>query len=173
MFDGWENFYVIVGSAAGALIGLLFVVATLTAGYDRSHVLRGVNLYMTPTAVHFAVVLASSAVAMAPRLTVSTTAAALGLGALVGLANAARACIGIGVRRPDREAPHWSDFWLYGAGPAAIYVGLGGASVALWAGVGWAVQATAALLLALLLVGIRNAWDLVVWMAPQRKGDAE
>ncbi|MFZ1072124.1 MAG: hypothetical protein WAO21_01690 [Verrucomicrobiia bacterium] len=27
--DGWENFYVIVGSSAGALIGLQFVVITL------------------------------------------------------------------------------------------------------------------------------------------------
>ena len=29
---GWENFYVIVGSSAGALIGLQFVVMTLIAG---------------------------------------------------------------------------------------------------------------------------------------------
>ena len=27
--NGWENFYVIVGSSAGALIGLQFVVITL------------------------------------------------------------------------------------------------------------------------------------------------
>ena len=30
-FAGWENFYVIVGSSAGALIGLQFVVITLIA----------------------------------------------------------------------------------------------------------------------------------------------
>ena len=29
--DGWENFYVIVGSSAAALTGLMFVVITLTA----------------------------------------------------------------------------------------------------------------------------------------------
>jgi len=29
--DGWENFYVIVGSSAGALIGLQFVVIALIA----------------------------------------------------------------------------------------------------------------------------------------------
>ena len=29
--SGWENFYVIVGSSAGALIGLQFVVITLIA----------------------------------------------------------------------------------------------------------------------------------------------
>jgi len=32
---GWDSFYVIVGSAAGALIGLQFVVVTLIA--DRPH----------------------------------------------------------------------------------------------------------------------------------------
>lgn len=30
-FSGWANFYVIVGSSAGALIGLQFVVMTLIA----------------------------------------------------------------------------------------------------------------------------------------------
>jgi hypothetical protein len=28
--DGWENFYVIVGSSAGALIGLQFVVVEVS-----------------------------------------------------------------------------------------------------------------------------------------------
>ena len=34
--NGWENFYVIVGSSAGALIGLQFVVMTLVAGLPIS-----------------------------------------------------------------------------------------------------------------------------------------
>jgi hypothetical protein len=32
---GWQNFYVIVGSSAGALIGLQFVVMTLIASRHR------------------------------------------------------------------------------------------------------------------------------------------
>jgi hypothetical protein len=32
---GWENFYVIVGSSAGALIGLQFVVITLLSTVIR------------------------------------------------------------------------------------------------------------------------------------------
>jgi len=34
--DGWENFYVIAGSSAGALIGLQFVVMTLLAAAFRA-----------------------------------------------------------------------------------------------------------------------------------------
>ena len=35
MTSAWESFYVIVGSSGGALIGLQFVVITLTA--ERRH----------------------------------------------------------------------------------------------------------------------------------------
>jgi hypothetical protein len=35
-FSGWQNFYVIVGSSAGALIGLQFVVMALVADLPRT-----------------------------------------------------------------------------------------------------------------------------------------
>jgi hypothetical protein len=54
---GWENFYVIVGSAAGALIGLQFVVVTLIADSPALRVAEGVAAFATPTIVHFGVVL--------------------------------------------------------------------------------------------------------------------
>ena len=41
MSDGWHEFYFLVGSSAGALIGLLFVVITLTANYDPSRAETG------------------------------------------------------------------------------------------------------------------------------------
>ena len=49
-----------------------------------------------------------------------------------------------------------------------IYAGLLVAAVGLAQRAGWAVHANAALLLALLLIGIRNAWDMITWMAPMR-----
>ena len=39
-FDEWESFYVIVGAAAGALIGLQFVVMTLLADKPQPRVAR-------------------------------------------------------------------------------------------------------------------------------------
>jgi hypothetical protein len=61
---GWENFYVIVGSSAGALIGLQFVVITLIAnrpiGPGQG---EGAGAFATPTIVHFGTVLLISAVA--------------------------------------------------------------------------------------------------------------
>ena len=48
MFRGWENFFYIIGSAAGALIVLMFAVITLTAGevslnYSDSLLFHGGN----------------------------------------------------------------------------------------------------------------------------------
>ena len=161
-----------MGSAAAGLIGLLFVVVTLTSGRDRSQTERGASLYLTPTALHFAVVLSISAVAIMPRLTGQTEAALFGLGALIGLANAIRSTLGIRTPRPDMEAPHWSDFWMYGAIPVTVYLGLSVSCIALWAREPWAAHAMAWMLLTLLLVSIRNAWDLVTWIAPMRSNSS-
>ena len=56
MFEGWDSFYLLVGGGAGALIGTMFVVATLTAGLAperRAHGLHvaQANVRATPAAV--------------------------------------------------------------------------------------------------------------------------
>jgi hypothetical protein len=168
VFHGWDSYYFMVGSAGAGLIGLFFVVVTLTQGFDRDRALRGASLYMTPSLIHFAVVLSMSAVAVAPGLPIPVTAGLFAAVALVGLGNAVWATIGIAFRRLGPEAPHWSDVWLYGVAPSAIYTGLLIAAVGLSEELAWAAYANAALLLALLLIGVRNAWDLITWMAPMR-----
>ena len=169
MFHGWDNFNMLVGTAAGTLIGLLFIAMTLTAGFERSQALRGAALYMTPTMVHFAVVLTAAAAAVAPRLPAVWVAAVLALGALAGLGNGIRSWVGIlGLHREQTTPPHWTDLWCYAVAPAAIYL--------VFAGAAWRVAARdpqAPLLLAgcemaLLLLAVRNAWDMVTWMAPGR-----
>ena len=66
-------------------------------------------------------------------------------------------------------APHWSDLWFYGAAPSLAYLGLLGAAAGVWIAPPWAAYAMAAALMILLLVGVRNAWDLVTWLAARRK----
>src|SRR5690242_4277499 len=65
--NGWGNFYVIVGSSAGALIGLQFVVITLIAQMPiRAGMAQASSAFATPTIVHFAAVLLLSAVLSVP-----------------------------------------------------------------------------------------------------------
>ena len=168
MFHDWDNYFLMLGGAAGSLIGLLFVVVTLTSNFERAQALRGAGTYMTPTAAHFAVALALCAVTLAPGLSRDWAGALLGLAIASGLANALRAAFGVRQYEldPDNNV-HWSDFWWYGATPTVLYVGMAAAVAALWLGVDRAVYGLAAGVLMLLLVAIHNAWDLITWIAPR------
>jgi hypothetical protein len=90
----WESFYVIVGSSAGALIGLQFVVMTLiaTMPITRSDVQAG-TVFTTPSVVHFGIVLLLSAISSAPWKNVNALLIAwgvVGLGGVVYLVRVAQ-----------------------------------------------------------------------------------
>jgi hypothetical protein len=57
MLAGWENFYVIIGSAAAGLTGITFVVIALIRDVQRVRP-TGLRAFVTPTIVHFGGVLA-------------------------------------------------------------------------------------------------------------------
>ena len=78
VLEGWENFYVIVGSAAGALIGLQFVVLTLISERPPLRAAEASAAFATPTIVHFGAALLLSAVLSAPWQAISPAAALWG-----------------------------------------------------------------------------------------------
>ena len=82
----WDNFYVIVGSAAGALIGLQFVVLTLIAVRPPTGAAEAGAAFGSPTIVHFGVVLFLSALLHAPWQTITIAAVLWGLVGLAGVA---------------------------------------------------------------------------------------
>jgi len=65
-FAEWNSFYVIVGSAAGALIGLQFVVLTLISNRPVLRAAEAGAAFATPTIVDFGVVLLLSALVSVP-----------------------------------------------------------------------------------------------------------
>src|SRR6266568_5679662 len=58
----WQNFYVIIGSAAAALTGLMFVVITLIAGTRMRRSGEAVAAFSSPTVVHFCIALLVAAI---------------------------------------------------------------------------------------------------------------
>ena len=82
----WQNFYVIVGSSAGALIGLQFVVITLIAAMPigRGTALAGAA-FSTPNVVHFGAVLLLAGIVSAPWEAISLAAVMWGLLGLSGI----------------------------------------------------------------------------------------
>ncbi|HEV7668711.1 MAG TPA: hypothetical protein VGS22_09320 [Thermoanaerobaculia bacterium] len=159
----WESFYVIVGSSGAALVGLQFVVITLIADRRALASRETLNAFGTPTVVHFVGALVLSAVMSAPWPTlgaVSTTVAVCGLaGLLYALIVTRRASRQEGYT-PDRE-----DWWWYVLTPCGIYATLLIAAIFLPGHPHTALFVIAAVVLSLLLIGIRNAWDTVTYVA--------
>jgi hypothetical protein len=167
MFEGWDSFYLLIGGAAGALIGLLFIVITLIRGGNSGLQLRGASVYMTPTVAHLSMVLVLSATATAPRIPVLLDGLVFGGCALACLGFSGRALVmlaGGGVK-----STHWSDLWGYGAAPFAASLALAVSAAGLWVSPLWADRGIAVSVTAMLLIAIRNAWDLVTWITA--KGD--
>src|SRR4051794_19721219 len=81
----WQNFYVIVGSSAGALIGLQFVVVALVGNMRRRVDAESHSAFGTPTVVHFATTLTVSAIIAAPWPSLAGAAIALVICGLSGL----------------------------------------------------------------------------------------
>lgn len=155
----WESFYVIVGSSGGALIGLQFVVMTLVADSPQRASADTLNAFATPTIVHLAGALVVSAVMSAPWQSMFALSIALVTCGAAGIGYSA-----IVVRRARRQSdyrPVWQDWLWYALLPCCGYGTLATAAVFLRRNSHSASFAIAAAALALLLIGIHNAWDTV------------
>lgn len=165
MFGSWQSFYQMTGEVAATLIGLLFIVSSLTAGRPTSAMSRGVALFTSPTVFHLTSVLVISALALAPDGEGEPRAGIMAGWAVLGLAYAVVLAVRI---RSIPDPTHWSDFWWYGVAPSITYLALAAATASACAVLPHAAYFVALSLIVLLLVAIRNAWDLVTWLAPRR-----
>ena len=159
---GWENFYVIVGSSAGALIGLQFVVITLVAELPIFRdVERASSAFATPTIVHFGTVLLLSALSTIPWQGITTPAI---LWAVLGVAGVIYAVIvARRIRVQTAYSPVFEDQLFHFLLPLVAYAVLAASAYAARShpsGVLFGVGASALLLL---FIGIHNAWDTVTY----------
>jgi hypothetical protein len=163
--SAWENFYVIVGSSAGALTGLTFVAVTLAAGYRRPGASRGIAAFNTPTVVHFGTVLLVAAVLSAPWPALSPAALLLGLCGLAGVLYAAIVVRRLRRLEQDLYTTVLEDWLWYAACPLVAYSALLAAAILLPGSPIPALFGIGAVMVLLLFMGIRNAWDIVTYVA--------
>jgi len=166
LMAGWENFYVITGSAASALTGLTFVVIALAAQISgvRPSGLRG---FVTPTVVHFSSVLALACLVSMPHLSAPPLAAVIGVGGLAGLMYAAWIAKNLGLHS-ELYRPVFEDWTWHVILPAIAYTGLLVAAMLLAHRHAFSLYSLAVASLFLLLIGIHNAWDIAVWLSTNR-----
>ncbi|MBV8052561.1 MAG: hypothetical protein JOZ80_15330 [Acidobacteriaceae bacterium] len=165
----WANFYVSVGSSAGALIGLQFVVITLIANMPITRDLaRASSAFATPTVVHFTSVLVLAAIVCAPWHGITAAAACWGLLGLLGLVY--EIIVARWVRAQTAYTPEFEDLLFHLILPSLAYGTLAAAWYAVRRDLRGALLAVGAAALVLLLVGIHNAWDAVTYHIITHKG---
>jgi hypothetical protein len=166
----WNNFYVIVGSVAGSLTGLTFVVITLLSGVNRTN-MTGIHAFLTPTIVHFCNVLALAAFLSAPWESVASLSvgfATPGIAGLVYVGAIARRMAGFA----KQYVPAHED-WLWNViVPAAVYGTLLAMAFLSRRDMALSLYGVAAASVALLLIGIRNSWDVAVYSSTKKSADS-
>ncbi len=158
----WDSFFIIVGSSAGALIGLQFVVMTLIAERSPPRGEEAGPAFATPTIVHFGAVLLLSAVLSAPWQEVTFVAAILGLMGLIGVVYII--IVSRKMRMQTAYEPEFVDWLYYALLPLAAYAMLALSAFTALSHTRGALFGVGAATLLLLFIGIHNAWDSVAYL---------
>src|ERR1700733_8372038 len=164
--EGWDNYYVILGSAAAALLGLTFVVIALIS--ERRTNPAGLAGYITPTVVHFGTVLGMSCFVSMPHQNVMGLS--LGFGSTAAGLLIYTGAITASMRRFAKDyVPVLEDWVWHVILPALVYCVLLAMAFLLWREPRQSMYGIASALLLLLFVGIHNSWDVAVSVTVQRK----
>jgi len=162
----WESFYVIVGSSAAALTGLMFVVIALISEVRRSGSGLEIAAFGTPTVVHFCAAFLVSVVLSAPWRTLFSVSVLLGVFGATGVAY-----LVIVARRARRQTgykPVLEDWLWHVVFPFAAYGTIAVAATRLARSPTPALFGVGAAVVLLLFIGIHNAWDTVTFIALER-----
>jgi hypothetical protein len=157
----WDGFYGIVGSAAGALIGLQFIVVTLIAERPPLRAAEAGAAFATPTIVHFGTALLLSAVLRAPWRAITPAAVIWGLTGLAGVAYTV--IVARRMREQTVYRPQFEDWLFHLLLPLGAYTTLVLSAVAASFLTREALFGVGATALLVLFVGIHNAWDAVTY----------
>ena len=159
----WESFYVIVGSSAGALTGLQFVVLTLVAESGASRRSRDTTAaFGSPTIVHFCAALFVAALLSVPWSGVNRASAAIGACGVAGILYSfvvLRRTLGQDLYKPVLEDWAWHIVL-----PFLSYGSILAAGLLVRSHVENALLLVGGAALLLIFIGIHNAWDSVTYI---------
>ncbi len=159
--ESWHDFFVLVGTAGATLLALLFVAVSLGAGFLSESRADATRAFFSPVVIHFSAVFFLSAIALVPGHRPTFFAVVIGGCALAGLTVALFTTIQL--MRHDWTS-YKEDHIAYGLLPTISYAALLLAAELVWTENAFAVDVLAGALLVLLLVNVRNAWDLTLSM---------
>ena len=156
----WHEFYLLLGTVAGALVALLFVAVSIGVGYLTDERSSATRFFLSPIVVHFSSVILISALALAPEKFPLLIEALIAANAIAGFIVAA--VVFVRVWRSHFPGVVVVDHFAYGLTPLASYAVIFAAAVCAAYGWEWSAFLLAAGVLLLLFVNIRNAWDMML-----------
>lgn len=163
----WHEFYSIIGEASATLVALIFVAASIGAEVFTSKHQAGTRSFLSPTVVHFTTVLVICLLASIPNETWDVLGALLGGVGAIGLVYTGwvwRRMLKHGfVASIDTVDRLW-----YALLPIPAHLLVIAAGAGLLRRSGRSLDILASALILLLLIGIRNAWDMTVWVMDRR-----
>ena len=161
-FQNWQTFYFLVGGAAAGLVGLTFVAITVGSGQIGKQEIPGLRTFVNPTLIHFIYVLVTASVVVMPTVTRMQLGILL---VLAGLVSSGRALSGVPVlwRGYKQHLVDMHDWAWYFLAPSVSYLMYVGTGTGLRLGTRQALDGLAWVSVLLLVTGIRNTWDMVVW----------
>ncbi|HEV2281411.1 MAG TPA: hypothetical protein VGX75_03335 [bacterium] len=173
----WQNFYMLLGGASATLVGLMFIAISLGqtrwTPEERPILTASFSAFMSPTFIHFVYVLVTAAVVFVPTLSETVLGGLLVLTGIGSLGHIARNLPFFRERYRVGSIDR-SDLWWYSLMPSVGYILYLDAGIGLLRAAaggisrGQALNALAAASVLLLVIGVRNAWDLVVYLALRR-----
>jgi hypothetical protein len=164
---GWENFYVIAGSSASGLTGLTFVVIALASDANMVR-LSGLRTFITPIVIHFGSVLWIASVLSIPGHTALSLAITLGVTGITLTSYSAVTIARMVTVMRTTYKPAAED-WIWNATlPLACCLALLATSALMFSHAITALYIVGIVTLAMLFIGIHNAWDLAVWITAER-----
>ena len=164
----WQNFYLLCGTAAATLIGLMFVAVTFGANLASVNNGAAARAFVDPPFGHFVQVLGTACLLVSPAMTARV------LGVVLVIIAVARCAYLAKVFRHMRAAQeHFHDVelsdWLSGVvTPLTLHFGLAAVGVAFRFGWSASFAALGVVTVGVLLLGVYGAWELILWMAMVR-----
>jgi len=157
----WRDFYALVGTAGATFMGLTFVVITLSPKtiIDREDAVKS---YTTPIMAFFTTIVVLSVFMLVPRLSSNLHALAF---AILGAVGIFYMCTTGTYQSWKKSELGFDDLLWYVLWPFLAYVALLVAALEIWRGneIGLYIGGGASLFF--LIIGIRNAWDVVLAVA--------
>jgi Na+/H+ antiporter NhaA len=161
-FHAWHDFFILLGTACATLVGLMFIAVSIGASIFKEENRPALEVFLGPTVVHFTSVLVLCVLAIVPSHSWLSLAGLTGLIGFAGFLFSARIWFRLTRSRYELD---YLDRFCYTVLPAIGYLLVLFAASLLYEQSEWGLDAAAIGLITLLLAGIRNAWDMMTWIA--------